>query len=225
MRSWSALWVRNLIGAVVAAAALAVLVFTGLGGLAESWAGYRHTVVPGAVVPAGGSGDADGHTWKIDAIRHLNRSPSEFGPPLPPGTVLTVITVDRSGPAPADAICNGVITDGNRRWNSERIGFFSAPAGDGMTSLCNQPGLLQFTFLLPQDVVPTAVDIVALDGRITVRLMLWSSRWYAPARGRTPPSTRSSTPAAVRRSCARSTRSCRRSRSRTTTGAGRKAMR
>jgi hypothetical protein len=41
-----------------------------------------------------------------------------------------------------------------------------------VTSLCNQPGLLQFTFLLPQDVVPTAMDVVALDGRITVRLQL-----------------------------------------------------
>ena len=173
MRSMlSALWARNLIGSVVAAAALAVLVFTGLGGLEESWAGYRRTVVPGAVVPAGQSGDADGHTWKIDAIRHLNRSPRDFGPPLPSGAVLTVVTVDRSGPPPADRICNGVITDGQRRWQSERIGMFSAPERDGVTSLCNQPGLLQFSFLLPRDVVPTAVDIVQFDGRITVRLML-----------------------------------------------------
>jgi hypothetical protein len=168
----SVLWVRNLIGTVVTAAALGVLVFTGLGGLADSWAAYRHTVVPGAVVPAGQTGNADGRTWKIDTLRHLNRSPSDFGPSLPAGTVLTVITVDRSGPPPADTICNGVITDGKRRWNSERSGFFSAPEGDGVTSLCNQPGLLQFTFLLPQDVVPTAVDIVAFDGRITVRMLL-----------------------------------------------------
>jgi hypothetical protein len=168
----SALWVRNLIGAAVTAAALAVLVFTGLGGLGESWAGYRHTVVPGAVVPAGQSGDAAGHTWKIDAIRHLNRSPRDFGPRLPAGAVLTVITVDRSGPPPTDTICNGVITDGKRRWKSERIGTFSVPEGDGVTSLCNEPGLIQFTFLLPHDVVPTAVDIVQMDGRITVRLLL-----------------------------------------------------
>ena len=168
----SALWVRNLIGAAVSAAAIAVLVFTGLGGLGESWATYRHTVVPGADVPAGKTGDADGHTWRIDAIRHINRSPRDFGPPLPLGTVLTVITVDRSGSPPADAICNGVITDGKRRWKSESIGMFSAPEADGVTSLCTQPGLLQFTFLLPQDVVPTAVDVVQLDGRITARLQL-----------------------------------------------------
>jgi hypothetical protein len=168
----SALWVRNLIGAVVAAAAIGVLVFTGLGDLGQSWTTYRHTVVPGAVVPAGQSGDADGRTWKIDAIRHLNRSPRNFGPELPQGTVLTVITIDRSGPPPTDGICNGVLTDGQRRWKSEGVGGFSAPEVDGVTSLCNQPGRLQFTFLLPQDVVPTAMDVVRVDGRITVRMLL-----------------------------------------------------
>lgn len=168
----SVLWVRNVIGAVVAAAAIAVLVFTGLGGLGQWWAEYRRTVVPGAVVPAGRSGDADGRTWTVDSIRHLNRSPRGFGPKLPPGTVLTVITVDRSGPPPDTGVCNGVLTDGNRRWKNQSVGGFTAPEGDGVTSLCNQPGLLQFTFLLPQDVVPTAMDVVALDGRITVRLQL-----------------------------------------------------
>ncbi len=171
-RRLSAQWVRNGIGVVVAAAALAVLVFTGLGGLRESWADYRRTVVPQVVVPVGGSGSADGRSWKIDGIRHMNRSPRDFGPPLPAGTVLTVITVDRSGAPPAGTICNGVITDGERRWNSERVGFFSAPEGDGVTSLCSQPGLLQFAFVLPQDVVPRALDIVQFDGRITARLLL-----------------------------------------------------
>jgi hypothetical protein len=65
-----------------------------------------------------------------------------------------------------------VLTDGNRRWKNESVGGFIAPEGDGVTSLCNQPGLLQFTFLLPQDVVPTAMEVVTLDGRITVRLQL-----------------------------------------------------
>ena len=63
MRAWlSKLWVRNVIGAVVALAAVAVVIFTGL---SESWATYRHTVVPGAVVPAGQSGEAGGYTWKV----------------------------------------------------------------------------------------------------------------------------------------------------------------
>lgn len=170
MRAWlSKVWVRNIIGGVVALAAAAVVIFTGLG---ESWATYRHTVVPGAVVPAGQSGEAGGYTWKIAGTKYLNRSPQSFGPPLPAGAVLRVVTVERSGPPPDKVICNGVISDGERRWKSEGVGGFTAPEGDGVTSLCSGTGLLQFTFLLPQDVVPTAMDIVAFDGRITVRLLL-----------------------------------------------------
>ena len=165
----SALWVRNVIGTIVSAAAIGVLIFTSLG---DSWAEYRHTIVPGAVVPAGQSGDAEGLSWKIDAIRHLNQSPAAYGPKLPPDTVLTVITVDRAGPLPTEGICNGVITDGERRWKNEGIGGFQPPTTDGVTTLCSQPGLLQFTFLLPHDAVPTAMDVVQFDGRITVRLLL-----------------------------------------------------
>jgi hypothetical protein len=165
----SALWVRNMIGAIIAAAAIAVLFITGMG---ESWTTYRHTVVPEAVVPKGQSRDADGRSWKLDAVRHLNRSPEDFGPRLPTGTVLTVVSVDRSGPPQADVICNGVITDGNRRWKSEGVGGFRAPEPDGVTSLCSKPGLLQFTFVLPRDVVPAAMDVTTLDGQITVRLLL-----------------------------------------------------
>jgi len=43
---------------------------------------------------------------------------------------------------------------------------------DGVTSLCSQPGLLQFSFLLPQNVIPTAMDIAAFNASITVRLLL-----------------------------------------------------
>ena len=35
-------------------------------------------------MPAGHSGDADGRHLEVDAIRHLNRSPGDFGPALPP---------------------------------------------------------------------------------------------------------------------------------------------
>lgn len=165
----SKLWVRNVIGAAVALAAAAVVIFTGLG---ESWATNRHTVVPGAVVSKGQSGEAGGYTWKINATKYLNRSPRGYGPPLPAGTVLRVVTVERTGPPPEKVICNGVITDGERRWKSEGVGGFTAPEGDGVTSLCSGTGLLQFTFLLPQDAVPTAMDIVQFDGEITVRLLL-----------------------------------------------------
>ena len=170
MRAWlSKLWVRNVIGAVVALAAVAVLIVTDLG---ESWATYRHTVVPGAVVGKGQSGKAGGYTWKVAGTKYLNRSPVRYGPPLPAGAVLRVVTVERTGPPPEQVVCNGVITDGRRRWKSEGVGGFSAPEGEGVTTLCSGTGLLQFTFLLPQDAVPTAMDIVQFDGRITVRLLL-----------------------------------------------------
>jgi hypothetical protein len=165
----SARSVRNVIGAIITAAAIVVLFVTGMG---ESWTTYRHTVVPEAVVPKGQSGEAAGRTWRVDAIRHLNRSPADYGPRLPSGTVLTAVTVDRSGIPPADVICNGVITDGKRRWKSEGVGGFRAPEPDGVTSLCSKPGRLQFTFLLPRGAVPAAMDVTTFDGQITVRLLL-----------------------------------------------------
>ncbi len=165
----SSQWVRNIIGAVVAVAAIAVIVTTMQ---YQQWTAYRHTVVPEAVVPVGQTGTAGGNTWKIDSTKHLNRSPASFGPELPPGTVLRVITLDRAKPPPADKSCSGVITDGHRRWNAEAIGGFGPLDTDGVTTLCNKPGLLQFTFLLPQDVVPTALDVTDFDGAIIVRMLL-----------------------------------------------------
>ena len=123
-------------------------------------------------MPAGQSGDAGGCPGRSTRYVHLNQSPAGYGPKLPPDTVLTVITVDRAGPPPTEGICNGVITDGERRWKNEGIGGFQPPTTDGVTTLCSQPGLLQFTFLLPHDAVPTAMDVVQFDGRITVRLLL-----------------------------------------------------
>ena len=91
-----ALWQRNVIGAIVVAAALGILVAIDLG---PQWATYRGTIIAEHVVPVGQSGTADGRMWKVESIRHLNRSPLNFGPPLPAGTVLTVVTLDRSGPS------------------------------------------------------------------------------------------------------------------------------
>ena len=45
-----------------------------------------------------------------------------------------------------------------RRWKSENVAGFAPPTPDGVTNLCSGTGLLQFSFLLPQDVVPTAMD-------------------------------------------------------------------
>ena len=162
------LWQRNVIGAVVAAAAIGVFVAIDLG---PAWTKYRHTVSPEVVVPDGKSGSADGQTWKVESIRHLNRSPVNFGPPLPAGTVLTVVTVERSGPT-SEEICIGVITNGAQRWKAEGVGGFRPPAADGVSALCNKPGRVQFTFLLPDDVVPSALDVTTLDGQIMVRLLI-----------------------------------------------------
>jgi hypothetical protein len=162
------LWQRNVIGAVVAAVAVGVFVVIDLG---PQWSEYRHTVVPETVVAAGNSGTADGQTWKVESIRHLNRDPASFGPPLPAGTVLTAVTLERSGPT-SDEICVGVITDGSRRWQAEGVGGFRPPLAGGVNTLCNKPGPVQFTFLLPHDVVPTAMDVTTLDGQIRVRLLL-----------------------------------------------------
>ena len=164
----SALWVRNLIGAVVVAVVVGVIITTILG---DQWATYRDTVVPTTVVNKGHTGSAGEQTWKIDSVKHLNRNPLSYGPELPAGTVLTVVTVDRSGTV-KDEVCSGVITDGERRWKADNIAGFSPPLADGVTSLCSQPGLLQFSFLLPQAAIPTAMDITAFNGSITVRLLL-----------------------------------------------------
>ena len=99
----STLWVRNLIGAVVVAIAVGVVITTILG---DQWDTYRNTVVPATVVAKGQSGSAGGQTWKIDSVKHLNRNPASYGPKLPEGTVLTVVTVDRSGPV-KDEVCYG----------------------------------------------------------------------------------------------------------------------
>jgi hypothetical protein len=38
--------------------------------------------------------------------------------------------------------------------------------------MCTKPGRLQYAFLLPWDVVPTALDVTTHDGEITVRMLL-----------------------------------------------------
>jgi hypothetical protein len=165
----SALWVRNIIGAVVASAALGVIVATVLWG---QWTTYHHTVVPEAVVRVGQTGSAGGYVWKVESVKHLNRNPATYGPELPAGTVLTVITVDRSGP-PSEGICKGVLTDGERQWTAENVGGFAPSAPEGVSTLCgDKAGPVQFTFLLPHDVVPTAVDVTTFDGQLTVRMLL-----------------------------------------------------
>ena len=79
--------------------------------------------------------------------------------------------MERTGPV-TNEICRGVITDGVRRWNAEGIGGLQPRPPDGASTMCNQPGLLQYTFLLLKDVVPTALDITKYQGQMLVRLLL-----------------------------------------------------
>ena len=162
-----ALWQRNAIGAVVVACAVGVFVAIDFG---PPWSAYRDTLTPRLTVPAGQSGTADGQTWELVSVRHLNRTPLSFGPALPPGTVLRVIGLDWSG-TPRSGYCQAVLTDGERRWEAEGVGGFSPIPGEGVKALCDKPGRIQFAFLLPSDVVPTAMDVTH-DGQITVRLLL-----------------------------------------------------
>lgn len=64
-----------------------------------------------------------------------------------------------------------MITDGTTRWTAEGVGGYTPIPPEGVTSLCNLPGPVQFTFLLPDDVVPTALDVTN-NGQITVRMVL-----------------------------------------------------
>lgn len=161
------LWQRNVLGAVVVVCALVVYVIIDF---RADWSAYRNSVEPRVVIGKGESGSAGGQTWRLTSITHLNRSPTRFGPPLPAGTVLTVLDVDRSG-TPDQGYCTAVITDGTTRWTAEGVGGYTPIPPEGVTSLCNLPGPVQFTFVLPDDVVPTALDVTN-SGQITVRMVL-----------------------------------------------------
>lgn len=164
----TALWKRNVIGAVVAAVALGVFIATEV---RAGWSSYRHTVVPGLVVQAHQTGTAGGQSWQVASVRHLAQPSGAGATSLPVGTVLTVVSIDRAGPQP-DGLCVGVITDGRRRWQAQGIAGFTENLPDGVTGNCTEPGVVQFSFLLPRDAVPTAVDVTDFTGRILVRLTL-----------------------------------------------------
>lgn len=163
------LWQRNTIGAIVAAAALTAYTLTDLW---PPWAHYRDTVRPEHVVAARQSQTIDGQTWSIGEVRHLGDIAAPGSQALPDGTVLTVVTVDRSGVTPPGQACGGVLTDGEHRWRGQTLSTYSIPMAPGAWFNCTKPGPLQWAFLHPTDTVPTAVDVTALDGAILVRLQL-----------------------------------------------------
>ena len=159
---------RNVVSAVVTTIALAII---GATQLWPSWSRYAGTVDPAHVVAAGASADVDGRVWRLGAITHPAPTVGMYGRRLPPGTVRLVVRVERSG-AGDPGSCTGAVTDGQRRWNAQRLNGYAVPVTDDIAESCVRPGALQWTFLLPDDVLPTAVDVVGSDGRIVVRLLL-----------------------------------------------------
>ncbi|MGE0217550.1 hypothetical protein [Mycolicibacterium sp.] len=162
-----ALWQRNVIGAVVTVAAL--------GGVAAmdlwpAWSHYRDSVVPAHVVPARESVTVGGQTWSLGPVRYIGDRPG-LGR-IPPGTVVTLVTVRRDGPTPPGAACVGVLTDGHRRWRGESPITYSIPATADQGFTCTKDGSLQWAFLVPDDAVPTALDVTAPNGTILLRLQL-----------------------------------------------------
>lgn len=162
------LWQRNAIGGVVVAAGVVVLAGTTWW---SPWTAYRATLHPGHIVAAGQSAPVDGRTWSVGDIRHLGPGDRPGAAPLPKGTVLTVITVDREGP-PSEGLCVAVLTDGERRWRGQTPIDYAVSPAPGTSFNCARPGPLQWAFLVPGDVVPTALDITTADGQILVRLDL-----------------------------------------------------
>ncbi|AKP58219.1 Uncharacterised protein [Mycobacteroides abscessus subsp. abscessus] len=159
----SQLWFRNVVAAVVAAVTIAAIGFLSF---RAPWETYRASVTPAHTVPAGQSQVIDGQTWELGAIRHLGKWPRSFASAIPKGTEISVVTIKRSGPAPA-VYCRARITDGTHAWLAES--YSGIPFPDGTSDMCSKPGSLQFAFVLPEQTQATAVEIMDGD-RISVRL-------------------------------------------------------
>jgi hypothetical protein len=162
------LWHRNVVGAGVSVAALAVI---GATMLWPDWSDYRDSTHPEHVVPAAESGVAAGRSWRVASVRYFSSSPNVLNPQLPQGTVVHVVTIDRTG-GDGPAGCAGIISDGQRRWSAETAGGYGPLPPEGASAYCSTPGPVQFSFLLPGDVTPEFVDVTDGSGRILVRLML-----------------------------------------------------
>jgi hypothetical protein len=159
---------RNLIGVLVILAAVGVMYVTKLGPARSE---YQGTTRPEYTATAGGSVDAFGFTWQVQSVRRLEPLPGSSVRPLPAGTTADVVTITRDGSGP-DVACQGVATDGTRRWKAAGIGVGMPLPPPGTTSNCAAPGPVQFTFIHPVDAVLSAVDVAGFEGQIMVRLQL-----------------------------------------------------
>ena len=148
------LWQRNVIGAVVAAAALGVgVTFV----TQPAWDRYQRTVHPPQTAAAGESVAAGGQTWMVRNISRSTTAPGS-GRALPEGTVIVNVLIERVGPSMAGSGCTGYLVAAERHWR-----------GNGM---CGAETSMPMTFLVPAATEPTAVDIRDVTGAILVRLEL-----------------------------------------------------
>ena len=107
--------------------------------------------------------------WVGSPDRHASGPPRQAA--VPQGATLVVVTIERSGAVLAGR-CVGVLTDGRQRWQDQSSSDVIYPTDPGATEFCSKPGSLQFNFLLPSNVTPTAVDVTDGNDGILLRLML-----------------------------------------------------
>lgn len=168
----SRLWFRNTIAGLIV-----IAVFAGVWAVSfrDSWRDYRASVVPLHVIAVGQSGEAYGQTWHLAGVRHLGKAPHGANGVVPKGAELAVVTIERSGPVPQNFFCDGKITDGEHLWSKAPFLIYTVPLADGVVDHSDKPGNLEFTFLVPDDVTMTAVDLVnpvGGGGQILVRFEL-----------------------------------------------------
>jgi hypothetical protein len=165
----SRLWIRNLVGMSAVVAALATI---GVIDLYPQWSSYRHTVVPQQIISRQESASVFGQTWRLRSIRRISTLPHHpWGASVPQGATLAVVVIERSGP-PTTEVCTGFLTDGRRRWRDQTTSSVVYPLVPGATEFCGKPGSVQFNFLLPSNVTPTAIDVIDARNAIVLRIQL-----------------------------------------------------
>jgi len=168
----SRLWFKNGVGAVIAVAALVAAIPVSVYDR-DDFRAYRASRIPAHTVGPGTSVGIDGQEWSLGSVRQYGRSPAARRA-APKGTAITVVQISRSGTASHPARCTAYLIEGDRRWRAEEAygGDFWVPPADDATGECTEPGSLQFSFLVPDDAHPSAVDLVDADRGITVRVRL-----------------------------------------------------
>ena len=169
----SRLWFKNSAAAVVALLALASAIPLSVYDR-EDYQDYRASRIPARTIEPGTSATIDGQVWTLGSVRQFGRSPAAHRA-APKGTAITVVQITRTGGASHSVRCTAYLIDGDRRWQAEDAygsDFWVPPPDDRTTGSCDKPGSLQFSFLVPDDARPSAVDLVDLDRRIEVRVKL-----------------------------------------------------